>query len=579
MFPVPNFIPPCSEEIHYVIKHQSENRAVQEFRVSPQGYIYIARGNLDREKVSSYNFYLVAIDSGTPPLSSSTQVHIYVTDVNDNAPTWIFPVHNNQAINMTISEPVGYCLAKLKASDPDEGENGSVIYRLVQTSKMTNKDIFDGSAASMMGSHVNPTADAFRYQTTLEENGQSNLPGVNAPPAGNLFELDPSSGAIYVGRSMNLNDVGSVKLVVEASDGGQPAKVNHRVLQINIFRYLTQQPVFATVDTESASFNSADKSRYRLTSATNGGGHIENDLIVIIIMVAVTLIISLVLIVAILFLRCGICPNRAFGRYNSTIPNDYRPELAHPHHHLEEVFRDSGNMEVDGLLVPGLERLGNCTQFNEASLNSFQQKNENEPMCRSYLSNPGLDPWTGTTMSPKKLGQSGYETMKCNRFGGTMTFIHSPVGKPNTLRRASVINTSKRLDERIFGSPSATSSPDHEMKVMLTKRSTPRASVTVCDPFRASCSHLASARVGTPGLVVGKAEDMQSMDSGHGHSSSTENGMLSSLDPPSCRTKLQTHLSTFRCTTPQTFGRGLYLPVLHYLNAQPVSMDLISGRD
>ncbi|KAF7256549.1 hypothetical protein EG68_06378 [Paragonimus skrjabini miyazakii] len=94
------------------------------------------------------------------------------------------------------------------------------------------------------------------------------------------------------------------------------------------------------------------------------------------------------------------------------------------------------------------------------------------------------------------------------------------------------------------------------MKVMLTKRSTLRPSMATCDPFRASCSHLVSARVGTPGLVVGKAEDMQSMDSGHGHSSSTENGILSSVDPPGSRTKLQTHLSTFRCTTPQTCGRG-----------------------
>ncbi|KAF8567835.1 hypothetical protein P879_00135 [Paragonimus westermani] len=116
------------------------------------------------------------------------------------------------------------------------------------------------------------------------------------------------------------------------------------------------------------------------------------------------------------------------------------------------------------------------------------------------------------------------------------------------------------------------------MKVMLTKRSTPRPNVTLCDPFRASCSHLANARVGTPGLVVSKAEDMQSMDSGHGHSSSTENGMLSSLDPPGCRTKLQTHLSTFRCTTPQTFGRGTAKSTCTKQPSEPQTPDSDSPR-
>ncbi|RTG90973.1 uncharacterized protein DC041_0004876, partial [Schistosoma bovis] len=65
-------------------------------------------------------------------------VHIHLIDVNDNSPQWIFPAHNHQIINLTINEPVGYRVAQLIAEDLDENENGEVIYRLVQTSFMSN---------------------------------------------------------------------------------------------------------------------------------------------------------------------------------------------------------------------------------------------------------------------------------------------------------------------------------------------------------------------------------------------------------------------------------------------------------
>uniref|UniRef100_A0A4W5NJI1 Cadherin domain-containing protein n=1 Tax=Hucho hucho TaxID=62062 RepID=A0A4W5NJI1_9TELE len=58
---------------------------------------------LDREK-QAYNISIIAMDEGTPPLSSTSVVTVYISDVNDNPPH--FPEH---LINMYLKEnsPVG----------------------------------------------------------------------------------------------------------------------------------------------------------------------------------------------------------------------------------------------------------------------------------------------------------------------------------------------------------------------------------------------------------------------------------------------------------------------------------------
>ncbi|GAA36650.2 protocadherin-9 [Clonorchis sinensis] len=514
-----------NNQVQYLIKSQTENDGAQEFRVSAKGHIYVARGNLDRERVPSYNFYLVAVDSGVPALSSTTQVHVYVTDVNDNAPTWVFPAHNNQAVNVTVTEPVGYCVTQLNAIDPDEGENGEVSYRLIQTSRVaTLENLERGSPLTSKMAFIpnrHSNADA-KYVGRL---------GADRPTAGNLFELDSNSGSIYVGRSMSTDDIGSIKLVVEASDKGQPVKVNHRVLQINIVRYMSD----SATGPEDASYGTGEKSRYRMYSSSSSMGHMEYDLIVIVIMVAVTLIISLALIIAILFLRCGICSTRGMVHYNAAIPADYRHDSGHTHH-LEEVFRDSGNVEINGLLPSGMEQFSHGNPFSDTSLNSFQPATENEPMCRSYLSTPGAEPWVVTTLSPKKSGggQQSVEFIKFNRLGGSIARVQSPVlEKFAAGKRGSVVGSticSKHCNESTYRSPSESNSPNHDLRLFLAKRPIVRTNPIACSTFRASCSHLTQVRPNTPcKFATGKScEDIDSMDSGHGRSSTTDNGVAPS---------------------------------------------------
>ncbi|TNN19266.1 Protocadherin gamma-A5 [Schistosoma japonicum] len=541
-----------NNQIHYVIKPQIEGQVIHEFRVSTKGYIYVARGNLDREKVPAYNFYLVAMDSGLPTLSSSTQVHIHLIDVNDNSPQWIFPAHNYQIVNLTINEPVGYRVAQLIAEDLDENENGEVTYRLVQTSFMSNMpNIVDKTLV---------TSPSTRLDNTINNNLQivpkTDVRYMPSHNVGNLFELDSISGAIYVGRSMSIDDVGSIKLVLEASDRGHPAKVNHRVLQIDIFRYLSQTSAYLLSENDGNLVGDSEHSRQK-NAVIGHGNYLENDLIVIVIMVAVTLIISLILILAILFLRCGgSCTQRNTTQYEQNNPRFYRQNLNHTHH-LEEVFRDSGMLEVDGLLSPRAEHL-----LGESGLNTYSppnhlhhppQSTDSDKMIRSFLSNADRNQWMMATMDTKKP-----DTLRSHKlFNSTHPFHPSPtkLNDLSTLKRASQTGTICRLkpvEEQFLDTTSAKNSPDHELKLLMGTCPTLRQQNQTCSTFKAGSSQISDFRVNSPSYKDPGSlrnltspneitEDIESMDSGHGCSTDT-----AMIENHFSNSRPQSSLNTFR---------------------------------
>ncbi|XP_072315573.1 protocadherin-16-like [Eucyclogobius newberryi] len=88
----------------------------------------ITAAPLDREKVASYTFDICAIDSSPAnPRNSTTQVTVYIQDVNDNAPYFIQdPLILNISVTSLSNRRV---LATMKAEDKDFGANGSVFYR------------------------------------------------------------------------------------------------------------------------------------------------------------------------------------------------------------------------------------------------------------------------------------------------------------------------------------------------------------------------------------------------------------------------------------------------------------------
>ncbi|XP_056382079.1 cadherin-11 [Hyla sarda] len=101
------------------------------FSVEPQsGIIRTALPNMDREAKEQYHVVIQAKDMGghMGGLSGTTKVAITLTDVNDNPPK--FP---QSVYTMSVSEASvpGDEVGRLRAKDPDLGENGEIKYRIL----------------------------------------------------------------------------------------------------------------------------------------------------------------------------------------------------------------------------------------------------------------------------------------------------------------------------------------------------------------------------------------------------------------------------------------------------------------
>ncbi|KAK2544706.1 protocadherin gamma-B5-like protein [Columba livia] len=80
---------------------------------------------LDREKQSSFQLVLVALDGGDPVRSATVQVRINVTDANDNAPVFSKIVYEGR---VRENVPAGSLVLRVRATDVDAGSNGRVSY-------------------------------------------------------------------------------------------------------------------------------------------------------------------------------------------------------------------------------------------------------------------------------------------------------------------------------------------------------------------------------------------------------------------------------------------------------------------
>lgn len=95
------------------------------------------KDSLDRELRSAYNLILEAHDHGRP-VSKSTLLYIdiVVLDENDHAPR--FTINHMKA---TVSEHVkmvnsnGYEVYQLQANDNDQGDNGKIVYSIINQEK------------------------------------------------------------------------------------------------------------------------------------------------------------------------------------------------------------------------------------------------------------------------------------------------------------------------------------------------------------------------------------------------------------------------------------------------------------
>ncbi|XP_064244282.1 protocadherin gamma-B5-like [Passer domesticus] len=85
----------------------------------------VLEGALDREKQSSFELVLMVVDGGEPARSGTVQVHINVTDANDNPPVFSKSVYEARVAENLL---VGSVVLRVQATDADVGSNGRVSY-------------------------------------------------------------------------------------------------------------------------------------------------------------------------------------------------------------------------------------------------------------------------------------------------------------------------------------------------------------------------------------------------------------------------------------------------------------------
>ncbi|KAL2094502.1 hypothetical protein ACEWY4_009221 [Coilia grayii] len=143
---------------------------------SATGEIYSVK-SFNFEETKQFRFVIQATDSGTPALSSSASMNIFILDENDNSPVILPPYSDQSSVNsenIPYSAEVGYFVAKIRAADADSGYNALLSYHLAE------------------------------------------------PKGTNLFRIGGSSGEIRTKRQMSDSDLKTHPLVITVSDHGEP---------------------------------------------------------------------------------------------------------------------------------------------------------------------------------------------------------------------------------------------------------------------------------------------------------------------------------------------------------------------
>ncbi|NXI76298.1 PCDGK protein, partial [Rhipidura dahli] len=94
------------------------------------GTLYLLT-SLDHEDQVEFGMMVQVQDGGFPPLATNVSVSVFVTDLNDNAPTVLYP-HPNTTDVVAPGTPAGHMVTKVVAVDADAGYNAWISYTLLQ---------------------------------------------------------------------------------------------------------------------------------------------------------------------------------------------------------------------------------------------------------------------------------------------------------------------------------------------------------------------------------------------------------------------------------------------------------------
>ncbi|XP_060032946.1 protocadherin-16 [Erinaceus europaeus] len=209
------------------------SKDIKAFHIHPQTGEVTTLQSLDRERQSSYQLLVLVQDGGSPPRSATGTVHIAVLDLNDHSPTFL-QVSGAASGGLTIQvpdrAPPGTLVTTLQAKDPDEGENGTVLYTLT------------GPGAELFSLHPHSgelltaapliRAERPHYSLSLSAHDQGTPPRssslqllVQVLPAARSAETPPPGPSEADGDAAAAATVPPVVLTVTAAEGLQPGSL------------------------------------------------------------------------------------------------------------------------------------------------------------------------------------------------------------------------------------------------------------------------------------------------------------------------------------------------------------------
>nr|DAA06582.1 TPA_inf: protocadherin beta 5 [Anolis carolinensis] len=168
---------------------------------SETGNMYALR-SLDYEKIKDFKVTIKATDSGSPPLSSDVVIHVIITDENDNAPFFLYPLQNStHPCNELLPKmaEAGYLITKVVAVDGDSGQNSWLSYELLKATD----------------------------------------PG--------LFSIGAQNGEVKTRRPLTERDTNKQRLVIAVRDNGVPPQTSTAMLNILLVDGFTD-PYLKVVD-------------------------------------------------------------------------------------------------------------------------------------------------------------------------------------------------------------------------------------------------------------------------------------------------------------------------------------------
>ena len=157
----------ADREIRYTLKAQGQGAGT--FNIGPSSGIVKLAKELDFEDLRQPHIYqlLVTATEDSGGFSTSVELTIRVSDVNDNAPKFELPDY--QAHNIDEDIAIGTSILKVKASDADSGSNADIAYSV-------SDDHFAVDSDGLISNNRRLDADSnnayYEFQVTSKDKGE-----------------------------------------------------------------------------------------------------------------------------------------------------------------------------------------------------------------------------------------------------------------------------------------------------------------------------------------------------------------------------------------------------------------------